>query len=615
MWSADKLLADISTLLEPCEARRRGEDAFSKSACGHFMSAERKWRVADARMALRSVPILADIDSEQLDQLSSAVDRRYVPAGEWLFHLGDPSDSIYAIDSGRFAAVGADGHVIREMAAGDSIGDLGVIAGAPRSAGVRAVRDGVVWKIVGDTFTEVLANAPKLQLAMLRAMALMLRDSRSTSVARRPRVIGILSGGDAVAAPTVEEIATRLRPHGRTAVLAPPVETTSAAVDHAELVDAFSEVLDRAEHGNDWVLVLADRGSGHLWRRYVVAQSDRVVVVVDRPDPPTARDRVDTQVPVHLVTPEKSDLGWWDLLQPVSHHHADGAGVAALARRIAGRSLGLVLAGGGARGLAHFGVYKELTRAGVVIDRFGGTSAGAIASAAFALALDPDEAIAEVRRGLVHGSPLADYTIPAVALTRGGRIDRLLGEFFGDTLIEHLPKEFFSVSADMITGDQIVHRRGLVSAAVRGSISIPGLLPPVHSGERLLVDGGLLNNLPADVMCADQDGEVICVDLRRNLVPSNGFGLLPSIVQPPGFVRQLVTGTDIALPPLQETLLRAVDLAASSANLRELPRVAAIIEPDISTIGPLDFKKIDAAVNAGRIATRAALEAHPDLVA
>src|SRR5262249_4911373 len=163
------------------------------------------------------------------------------------------------------------------------------------------------------------------------------------------------------------------------AVLAPPVATTSAAVDHDELVETFSEALDRAEQSNDWVLVLADRGSGDLWRRYVVAQSDRLVVVVDQPDPPTPFDRLDAHVPLHLIPPEKSDAGWWDLLQPVSHHHADDAGIAALARRIAGRSLGLVLAGGGARGLAHFGVYDELCRAGVVIDRFGGTSAGAIA--------------------------------------------------------------------------------------------------------------------------------------------------------------------------------------------------------------------------------------------
>jgi NTE family protein len=123
-----------------------------------------------------------------------------------------------------------------------------------------------------------------------------------------------------------------------------------------------------------------------------------------------------------------------------------------------------------------------------------------------------------------------------------------------------------------------------------------------------------MNILPADVMCADPDGEVICVDLRTTWVPSKGFGPLPAKLQPPAFVRRLVTGTDVALPPLQDTLLRSVELAAPKWNLRELPRVTAIIEPDVSAIGPLDFKNIDAALEAGRIAARAALEAQPALV-
>ncbi len=579
------------------------------------MTAKRKWRTADARTALRNVPILADIDNEQLAQLVGAVDRQHITANEWLFHLGDPSDAIYVIDSGRFAAVGADGEVFREMATGDSIGDLGVIAGEPRSAGVRALRDGVVWRIAAETFSEVLAKTPQLQSAMLRVMARMLRESRSVNVSQNPRVVGILATGRAAAAPVVEAITTRLQSHGRTTVVAPPVETTAATADHAELVEAFSETLDRAERSNDWVLVVADGGSGDLWRRYVVAQCDRLVVLVGQSHPPETLERPDTQGPVHLITLTEPDPSWWDLLEPVSHHPGDDEGIAALARRIAGRSLGLVLAGGGARGLAHFGVYEELAAAGVVVDRFGGTSAGAIAAAAFAMGMGAEEATDAARKSIGNVSPLGDYTLPAIALTRGARIDRIVREIFGGLLIEHLPRGFFSVSTDMINGDQIVHRRGSLSLAVRASISIPGLLPPVQHGERLLIDGGLLNNLPADVMCADQDGQVICVDLRRKFLPSRGFGLLPAFVQPPGLVRRLLTGTDVVLPPLQETLLRTVDLAASNANLLDLPRIAAIIEPDISSIGPLDFKKFEAAVEAGRKATRAILEAQPDLVA
>lgn len=575
----------------------------------------RRPRAADERAALRRVPLLADLDDEQLGQLHSAVDRHLVPAGEWLFHYGDPSDAIYIVDSGRFAIVGADGQVFREMASGDSIGDLGVIAAAPRSAGVQAVRDGVVWRIAADAFAQVLAATPHLQSVMLRAMAGMLQQSRSAEVEQRPRVIGVLSTGDAAAGLIADKIATRLRSHGRTAVLAPPVDTTADVHDYGEFVERFNEPLDRAERSNDWVLVVAERGSGHLWRRYVAAQSDRLAVLVTQQDPPEGLDSlVLPGRPVHLVACRREpDPSWWDLLHPVSHHRADDDGIAALARRIAGRSLGLVLAGGGARGLAHFGVYDELTRAGVVIDRFGGTSAGAIAAAAFAMGMDAQDAIAAARQFLGQGNPLGDYTIPAVAFTRGGRADRLVENFVGNTLIEHLPHGFFSVSADMITGAEIVHRRGPLSFAVRASISIPGLMPPVLHGEQMLVDGGLLKQLPADVMCADPDGEVICVDLRQKFVPSKSFGLLPAIVPLPGLVRRLITGSDVAMPPLQDTLLRTVELAGSAVNLLD-PRIVAVIEPDVTAIAPMDFKKLDAALEAGRAATRAVLEAQPTLV-
>lgn len=583
------------------------------------MSAELQWPsqlAVDERAALRRVPIFADLDDAQLGQLAGAVERRHIAANEWLFRQGELSDAMYIVDLGRFVAVDSDGHMVAEMASGDSIGDLGVIAGSVRSADVRALRDSVVWRIEAKTFRELLGTTPHLQTGMLQTMARMLQRPRSVDRSRRPRVVGVLSTGDATADPIVEAIADELSVYGLTAIVAPSSESTSVADHYEQLVGSFSATLDEAELCNDWVLLVAERGCGDLWRRYVVSQSDRLIVLGAQHDPPELMgELVRDNRPIHLVTcTAEPDCGWWDLLQPASHHPGSNEGLAALARRIAGRSLGLVLAGGGARGLAHFGVYEELGRAGVVIDRFGGTSAGAIAAAVFALGMTHQDATAAAREFIANRDPLGDYTIPAVAFTRGGRVDRLAADFFGETVIEHLPKAFFSVSADLITGDQIVHRRGKLSLAVRASVSIPGLVPPVQQEGQLLVDGGLLNNLPADVMCADRDGDVICVDLRRNYSPSRGFGVLPPMFRPPGLLRRLVTGVDAALPPLQETLLRTVDLAASSGNPREMPHVVAVIEPDVSDIGLLNFKQIDAAVEVGRQATRKAFETQPELM-
>lgn len=570
---------------------------------------------ADVAAALRNIPIFAGVDSDELASLCEAAERRFVAAGDWLFHAGEPSDAIYVINSGKFAAVDADGVVVRELVSGDSIGELGLIAEAPRSAGVQATRDGTVWGIAAGAFADVLAKNSGMQSEMLRTMARLLRESRSAISSQRPRVIAVVAPGDTGLAPTIDALTTYLDKYGTYQLVRPPIESTASIEHYGQLVEEFSETLDRAERSHDWVLLVAEPGCGELWQRYVVTQSDRFVVLVDEVQPPESLIAINGPGPVHLlIDVDEPDPSWWETLSPRSHHRADDDGIATLARRIAGRSLGLVLAGGGARGLAHFGVYEELIEAGVVIDRFGGTSAGALAAAAFAMGMEASAATAAATILLAGSNPLGDYAIPAVALTRGGRADRMIEEFYGQVLIEHLPKEFFSVSSDMISGEQIVHRRGRLSLAVRASISIPGLMPPVQHGDRLLVDGGLLNNLPADVMCADEDGEVICVDLRRNYVPSTGFGLLPGFLQPPTFLRRLMTGTELALPPLQETLFRTVDLAASSGNLRELPRIAAIVEPDVTTINPLDFKRIDDALKAGREAARVVLDQQPELI-
>jgi NTE family protein len=298
--------------------------------------------------------------------------------------------------------------------------------------------------------------------------------------------------------------------------------------------------------------------------------------------------------------------------QVLSGPNPTAADVAPLARRWAGRSIGIVLSGGGARGLAHLGVYEALVRAGVQIDRFGGTSAGALGAAVGAMGVDPDEATELLRRHVVDRKALSDYTIPLVSLIRAGRIDAFGQAVYGERLIEELPKSVYTVSCDMITGDAVIHRRGSLWTAVRASISIPGVMPPVPYGEQLLVDGGLLNNIPADIMAESPDGPIICVDLRRRYEPSGGLSI--ASVHPPSIVRQLLTGTSDALPSLQETLMRAVDLAASYVDYEQLPHVTAVIRPEVSHIGILNLGQIDSAIEAGRVATRATLEEHPELV-
>jgi predicted acylesterase/phospholipase RssA len=184
--------------------------------------------------------------------------------------------------------------------------------------------------------------------------------------------------------------------------------------------------------------------------------------------------------------------------------------VARLARLLTGSAIGLVLGGGGARGFAHLGALRALEEAGVPIDFVGGTSIGAIIAAGPALGLDAGEALEMCRRRF---SGLFDVTLPLVSLLTGRRISDNLEAVLGGTDIEDLVLPYLCVATNLSRAQAVVHQRGSLFRAVRSSISLPGVLPPVSIDGDLYVDGGLLDNLPIEVMAAACGGPVVAIDV------------------------------------------------------------------------------------------------------
>src|SRR5215207_8793691 len=285
---------------------------------------------------------------------------------------------------------------------------------------------------------------------------------------------------------------------------------------------------------------------------------------------------------------------WLDVLAARGAHvvQVDGleADAARVARRLTGSAIGLVLSGGGARGLAHVGVIEELLAAGVPIDRVGGTSMGAFIGAMLAVGMDAEEIDARCYEEWVRRSPLSDYRMPRISLIRGDRARGMLERTFGDRRIEATAREFSCVSCDLVSGDLVVHRRGPLFEAVGASISVPGLVPPLARGGRLLVDGGLLDNLPVGAVGASEEGPLIAVDITARVKPVH-----------PG---------DEPLR-LRETLLRTLTLGSSDTAAAAQRHADLLIEPADIGAGFLEFHQLDALREEGRRAAAAALEAAP----
>jgi NTE family protein len=227
--------------------------------------------------------------------------------------------------------------------------------------------------------------------------------------------------------------------------------------------------------------------------------------------------------------------------------------------------LGLALSGGGARGLAHIGVLKALDASGFRPDYLAGTSMGGVIAAGFAAGLNPDEleqiALEYVpTRNLLR---LADPTLPRNGLFHGERLraffdQQLQGCTFADL---HIPLTL--VAVDLNSGREIHLREGLVADALRATVSIPGLLTPVeHAGQRL-VDGGLLNNLPVDVVREMGADVVLGVDISTS---GNGDSTWQAIAH-----SRVVPA---AMEELIKTLGESIDLVMSQQvkhKLKECP--------------------------------------------
>ena len=528
--------------------------------------------------ALGSVSLLRGAPPEALAHLTESAQPRLLPAQEWLFRAGDPADRLFIVLTGRLRVLSADDRVLREVGAGSAIGELALLTGSPRSASVRAVRDSRLLEIDADRFIGLIESDAELAAGVSRELARQLQESGGLEPSgTRPSVFALTTIGPAERTGFVQELTRGLGRWGSVAVLE----------DVGLEPDAFPGILDGAERDHGFV-ILVDGGST-AWSDFCRRQCDRLLVCVGDDRPP-GRDAALTGCELVLLGRSAAVAGrWLDALEPRAHHIVAAAdvpaGVDRLARRLAQRSLGVVLSGGGARGFAHIGALQAFAEAGFRIDRFGGCSMGAFVAALAALGSEPDAIRAHCHEELVRRSPFNDYTLPRVALIRSRKARAMLERVFGSGLVEELEQPLYTVSADLLSSQVVVHRRGSIVDAVGASMCIPGLAPPMRHAGRLLVDGGVLNNLPVDHMADADEGPVVAVDVIRRLDEASG--------------------SEPAVPTITETLARATVLGSVERAERNRVLAALVVTPDVQSIGLRQWDALEQAIESGR---RAAVE-------
>lgn len=188
-----------------------------------------------------------------------------------------------------------------------------------------------------------------------------------------------------------------------------------------------------------------------------------------------------------------------------------------LARILSGQAIGLVLGGGGARGISHIGVIKALEENGIPIDFIGGTSIGSFVGGLYARDYDIVPIYGRAKKFAQRVSSLwrmaFDLTLPATAYTTGHEFNRGVWKAFGDSQIEDFWLRYYANSTNITHSCMEVHKAGYAWRYIRASMSLAGLLPPITDKGSMLLDGGYMDNLPVSVMKAQGAKFIFAVDV------------------------------------------------------------------------------------------------------
>lgn len=228
--------------------------------------------------------------------------------------------------------------------------------------------------------------------------------------------------------------------------------------------------------------------------------------------------------------------------------------------------VGLVLGGGAARGFAHVGVIRVLEREKVPIDLIVGTSVGSLVGAIYADKKNSFEL--EWTAFSLEEKDLFDYTFisPTQGFVRGERIEEFVLKKVSARELQQLKIPLTVVATDIQNGESVILQTGSVARAVRASSAIPGIFIPVRNQGKLLVDGGVLNNVPVDVARKMGADVVIAVNLGGGRKAAQVNNVFDAIVQS----------------------LHLMSIEGTEARLREAD---VVIEPQVSHIGLIDFGK------------------------
>lgn len=477
---------------------------------------------------LSGMDLFKKIKEDRLRELVKSMTLIFLEGGETFIREGDYDPTLYILMQGRLRVfINTESNEsgvpsltpIGEVSVGEIVGEIALLANLPRTSTVRSIRHSILIKLSEENFQEFKKIYPaEVNEIAIIAIKRLTAKKRQTEAGERIRTIAVAPAGNSDHRSFAHQFVNELN------------KIESAILVNLELCnqnfgkDIAQVKLEGSENVliNSWLNSLENQYSYVVyetdfemtsWTQRCLRQADRVIFVAeDHKD--SHRNSIEEYlfslssenllynevVFTHADAEIKGTSKWLKDRSTNGYHHlrlSSQADWDKLIRFLRGRALGVVLSGGAARAYVHIGIIKAMEELNIPIDFIAGNSMGGAVASAYAFC--GVSGSIDFAHNFANYSP--DYTFPYISLLSGKHISHVMKYWFGDTEIEDLKIRFFCTSTNLTKESLHIHDRGVLWKAVRTGVSLPSFFPPVYDeNDNMLVDGGVINNLPVDVM-------------------------------------------------------------------------------------------------------------------
>lgn len=575
---------------------------------------------------IKANKIFASLDANACQELCNTFTKIELNSNDFLFRQGDRPDGFFLLLRGKLVALlttaEGDIHTVGHIDAGDSLGETGALTGEARSLSIKAVSPATLYRLSNEQFINLCHQHPAIMFAAIHPIMMRSRELMEVLSVEKVNnhIILLPANRETSLAKFTEVLQHQLEDYPNLTLIADNPDWSQE-----ELKQEITRLQKSKKKSHKFLYLLnaydtplakmAFKKASHF---YVVAEQtatprfDNFIL-----DKFTAHNST-TPVDVNLIlfhtqsTLMPHNTMHWLSKMPFRMYHHVRMNVAKdfsrLLRFLRGKAVGIVLSGGGTRGWAHLGALKAILDEDIPIDMIGGTSVGAMIAACYALYEsyeDTYERFSKIALYSKHSISWRSLTWPAVSLFNAKNFTNSQIEVFGDRKIEDLWLPFFCVSCNLATSDEEIHRTGTLWQKTRASSSIPGLIPPMLLNNEIQLDGGLLNNLPVDIMRSflGKKAKIIAIELNSFSMEQNKYDFPPILTFKQALLAKLgFSRESYRFPRFVDTFLRGLFIGSTAKSRQNSLAANILVSLELSNFRMLTYnnaKQIEKLIQLG----------------